>query len=482
MKNNAWTDADIRGVIAKAKTKKQSIWAKDPGAERGKGTLEFRASPEGNGRWYWRYTLADRSTTRIPLGTYGDRDGELTLREARQERDRKVALYIKPESRDVRAFEAEQVQVKREAKEGAARDKIAKLEADRDRLTLSVTRLLAEYVEHLEAAGKALSARDAGNMFTNHFNEAFPALAALPAIDLTPAHVVEVLRRLIEKGQKTTARKLRSYLRAAYGLAIGAVFDPNSKARLVKFDIKSNPVQPVKTIEGGSIAGERALNERELKAYISWLEGHESRHAKALLLILYLAGQRVSQVLRVRVADVDTAEQTILLEDAKGKRKIARKHLVPYGTRARALVDELLAAAAEQKREFLFVENLSGVTSKVSDASRVVTEASLAMTAKPKDFGFDKMQAFRMGDIRRTCETLLAGLGISKDIRAQLLSHGISGVQATNYDMHSYLDEKRAAINLWESRLAEIAAGNFKAPATAKSKVTALRKPERKKA
>ena len=62
-------------------------------------------------------------------------------------------------------------------------------------------------------------------------------------------------------------------------------------------------------------------------------------------------------------------------------------------------------------------------------------------------------EPFTLRDIRRTVETMLAGLGISKDTRVQLLSHGISGVQAAHYDRHAYTDEKRAALVAWEARL-----------------------------
>ena len=62
-------------------------------------------------------------------------------------------------------------------------------------------------------------------------------------------------------------------------------------------------------------------------------------------------------------------------------------------------------------------------------------------------------EAFDLRDIRRTVETMLAALAISKDIRAQLLSHGISGVQAAHYDRHTYTDEKRAALLAWERKL-----------------------------
>ncbi len=69
-------------------------------------------------------------------------------------------------------------------------------------------------------------------------------------------------------------------------------------------------------------------------------------------------------------------------------------------------------------------------------------------------------ESFDLRDIRRTCETMLAGMGISRDTRAQLLSHGLSGVQAMHYDKHSYTGEKRAALVAWEARLDEIRTGN----------------------
>jgi integrase len=64
-----------------------------------------------------------------------------------------------------------------------------------------------------------------------------------------------------------------------------------------------------------------------------------------------------------------------------------------------------------------------------------------------------KVKPFTARDLRRTCETRLAELGVSKDIRAQLLSHGISGVQAKHYDRWAYLPEKREALARWEAYL-----------------------------
>ena len=78
-----------------------------------------------------------------------------------------------------------------------------------------------------------------------------------------------------------------------------------------------------------------------------------------------------------------------------------------------------------------------------------VSEIAAAMGGEP----------FDLRDIRRTVETMLAGMGVSRDIRAQLLSHGISGVQAQHYDRHDYLKEKHAALLKWERHLNRIATG-----------------------
>ena len=68
-------------------------------------------------------------------------------------------------------------------------------------------------------------------------------------------------------------------------------------------------------------------------------------------------------------------------------------------------------------------------------------------------------QGFELRDLRRTCETMLAAMGVSKDIRAQLQSHGLSGVQQRHYNRHEYMLEKRAALEKWGRQLDRIATG-----------------------
>lgn len=60
---------------------------------------------------------------------------------------------------------------------------------------------------------------------------------------------------------------------------------------------------------------------------------------------------------------------------------------------------------------------------------------------------------FQLKRVRSGVETSLAAAGVSKEIRGQLQSHGLSGVQARHYDAHDYLREKLAALTTLEGLL-----------------------------
>ena len=49
---------------------------------------------------------------------------------------------------------------------------------------------------------------------------------------------------------------------------------------------------------------------------------------------------------------------------------------------------------------------------------------------------------------------------MSRDIRSQVQSHGLGGVQQRHYDRHEYFDEKRATLELLASHLDRLRAGD----------------------
>jgi hypothetical protein len=52
----------------------------------------------------------------------------------------------------------------------------------------------------------------------------------------------------------------------------------------------------------------------------------------------------------------------------------------------------------------------------------------------------------------------MAALQISQDVRAQLQSHGLGGVQARHYDRHDYFAEKKLAFQKWAKQLTKLCA------------------------
>ena len=85
---------------------------------------------------------------------------------------------------------------------------------------------------------------------------------------------------------------------------------------------------------------------------------------------------------------------------------------------------------------------------------------SLAVSRIGKALGGEG-DPFTASDIRRTVETRMASLGISKEIRAQVLSHGRQTEgQAKHYDKYSYLPEEAAALAKWEAHFEEVISGS----------------------
>lgn len=433
---------------------KQGKWRSDGGA-RGAGILLFRRSASGEILVYFRYTLPDGKRDTLAVGTY-DEEGEngLTLVEARGKAGELSRLY-QSGIRDLRAHLVAQQQAK-EDQEAAAQADIARQEQEaiaRERYTIK--NLCEDYCLFLEASGKGQSADQARSAFKVHINEAAPDVAALQAKDVTPHHVAAVVRKVMEKGKKRMAGVLRSYLSAAFNAARKAPFDAKLPSQLIAYGVEHNPVEVIATIAVNR--GQRVLSTGELKTYIGKLGDELSQ--KALRVALYAGGQRMAQLLRSRIADYEPRTKILRLWDGKGKRQSPREHLVPLGPVGAALIEELIARARQLEQSWAERENReprdgtlwifsSYGTKPLTDTTpgKYVAEVWKEMSCEP----------FDLRDIRRTVETILASLKVSKDVRSQLLSHGLSGVQDAHYDRFEYIDEKRAALVAWEKYLKKL--------------------------
>jgi len=454
------TANEVKKALREAKASGEDIYLTDAAKARGVGRLRLRARSTGQGLFYFRYVDSSGKQDSIAIGVY-DEDGRrgLSLKGARAKTGELSRLY-QGGQRDLRAFLEHQDAEGRATMESAAR---ARAEEERQARSGTFRALLNGYVTHLERQGKT-SAKDARNLFRKNILDvdAFPHLAEMKAREITPEDISAILARLIDRGAGRTAGKLRAYLRAAFAAALQARSDPTIHPDLHGLNLTANPaaVVPAKAFVQFNVALERTLSASELQAFLKAVTKLEDGLKKDLLRLgMLLGGQRFAQLVRAAPAQVDVDERTITLFDIKGARKQPRVHRLPLTDRAAVIVKPWLDRAigeADDDTEaapFIFTTNRK-VPIRVETVSGVVTDISAAMV-KAKT----ARAPFTLRDIRRTCETMLAGMGVSKDLRAQIQSHGLGGVQDRHYDRHAYMDEKRAALEAWDTRLREIEAG-----------------------
>lgn len=399
----------IKAAVEKARERQRDVWLADA-APKNTPRLALRARPSGHVLAYVRTTYGARRLA-IPLGAI---DGGLTLAEARDRVD----------------------EIKRELRSGADPRGLLRSQVVQQQAVGTFGELMDAYIAHL--AGRP-SAGDVRRIVANHVGA---RLAATPAAQVAPEALRDELARLVDAGKLRTAAKLRSYVRAAYALAMRARFDAALGQRFGTFRIDVNPAARLPAIASVR-ARDVTLSREELREYWQRLQQRPAGAARdAAIAALLLGGQRIAQVVRLRARDIDLDAGIALLRDPKGGGRRAlepRPHAVPIPDALRPLI-ELRLRAASGADAWLFSSDGRTAVRPESVAACIAAVRDEMVTAGRVRLPFEPR------DIRRTVETILAGLGVTRDTRAALLSHGLGGVQVQHYDRHAYMDEKRAAL------------------------------------
>ena len=272
------------------------------------------------------------------------------------------------------------------------------------------------------------------------------ALAKKSAAKVEKAELASIFREIIESGKKRTYQKLRSYILAAYNLAIDAGDDEMCDSRLVPFGVTQVPITKARKAGALSVGRRsRFLNEFEIKQVwreLLILDNPVSRFMQIKL----LTGQRTIQLLRVRREDIDFENKLMVLFDPKGRRQEPRRHVV-------ALNDDVWELVLTYLR---VPDSGNGLLFCFDDGREikqdVASNHAKRLSDKLLNAGIIKVK-FTLGDFRRTWETHLARLKVSKEIRGQIASHGISGVQDSHYNMFDYLEDKKEVSSMWASEI-----------------------------
>lgn len=417
--------------IADAKPGARDVWLSDDHGMRGTGRLLLRISRSGTRRFLFRYTK-DGVRRTIPLGPYShsSKEGHLTLKQAREVALHQATLYLTRSG-------------------SAAGDPVSEAKNKDVPTGPSLLALCRSYAEDLRRRQRS-SADNIAAEIERHI--APSKLAQVPARDVTAELVAAFLRELLDRGIETTAKRIRSVMYTAYEFALNAGLNPGVPADFPASSVTSNPVRNISSLSQYSQPRKRALSVAELRVFWRLVDeqcaANDTVDLRALKLAVLLGGQRGEQLMRVRVHDVDLEGATMLLLDPKGRRIHAREHRLPLMASALAEVQWLVQHARDAESALLFPSAKPTVAVTSGTVSKLVS----ALRKKMMSDG-TAINHFQFSDLRRTAGTRLAALGISKDLRAQLQSHGLGGIQARHYDQYEYMDEKRAALETWEAFL-----------------------------
>lgn len=388
------------------------------------GSLEARKLTTGT-MLYWRVTL-DGKTNRAAIGLYDSSAPPKSIHPTVKGYSVQAAVRAAEvlasshqaniESGGHRALVESQREARRQAE--AQKQEAAKY---------TLQNLLDSYCDYQKSIGRT-SYKDALSIFKLHISDAWPKIAAMPANQVTPEQVADMMRRLIGLGKGRTANKLRTYLSAAYGVAKAARTKPSIPVHFKGFRVGINPAAETVPDEASNRDDKNPLTAAELRTYWKAIKTLPGLRGAALRLHLLTGGQRIAQLVRLKTSDV--SDEAILLWDGKGRPgRGARPHTLP-------LVPAAVAALKVFNPQGVYALSTDGGVTHLAPTtlSRWAVKAAVAIP------DFDAKR------IRSGVETLLASSRIGNDIRGRLQSHGISGVQNRHYDGYEYLDEKLHAM------------------------------------
>jgi integrase len=242
--------------------------------------------------------------------------------------------------------------------------------------------------------------------------------------EITKRDVVELISAIDQRGSPNTANKTLKVVRTFMRWCVGRAILERSPAEGIPYPAKV-------------VTRDRVLNDRELVQILLAAQAMGGPYG-GIVELLALTGQRRQEVAAMTWAELDLPGQFWTLP--KSRTKNAKEHLVH-------LSNQSVAALKRACGQGPFVFSLSGTKpfQRFSHAKLQIDKVS-------------GVKGWRLHDLRRTCVSGMARLGVAPHVADKILNHQsgtISGVAAV-YQRHEFLAERRRAIELWGAHIGNI--------------------------
>lgn len=394
------TDGEIRRTLKRVEqTRKQETLVDGEGHGTGRLTLALKPMPTRVTADWMVQQWRDKKRLKKKIGSYPS----VTLAQAREIFQRDFAATIQ---------KGRSIKIAGDTRPGTIAD------------------LFEAYTKHLNRSGKS-SWKEA----EKGLNKIADVLGRhRPARDIEPDEIADVIRPIFERGKRSMADHVRSYIRSAYSWGMKSEHDYRSNSPR-RFHLVLNPAAGIPTEP--KTVGTRWLDEEEFVRLYRWLETPDTPvhppYTRAVR-ILMLTGQRVEEIARLHVDQWDSREKII----DWSKTKNGKPHAIPVPDIAAELINSIIP----NEHGWFFPSAM--------DPERPVSHGTLyAFMWRQREREVIPVVTNR--DLRRTWKTLSGQAGLSKEIRDRIQNHTLQDVSSKSYDRWNYMPEKRAAMKKWDT-------------------------------
>jgi integrase len=299
------------------------------------------------------------------------------------------------------------------------RDLAAEKRAARKRLTVDrVEDLLEAYITQHVSQNR--SARRTSQMLRREL----ASWSNRSIHEISKRDVIEVVAAVEQRGAPVAANKTLKAIKTFLRWCVGRAVLDHSPAEGIPLPTKQVP-------------RDRVLTDDELARVIITAREIGGPYG-GIVELLALTGQRREEAARCLWDEIDLQSQIWTLPNQRTKN--AKPHIVH-------LSDQAIAVLNRAKRQSSFVFSLTG--------ARPFQEFSFAKRKLDAESG---VSGWRLHDLRRTCVSGMAALGVAPHVADKILNHQsgtISGVAAV-YQRHQFLAERKEALERWGARVAQI--------------------------
>ena len=202
----------------------------------------------------------------------------------------------------------------------------------------------------------------------------------------------------------------------------------------------------------------RALTAEELGVFLKTAKKHIKQFGQdnyLAVLLLVCLGVRKSELCKAKWEEFDLDNAVWNLPATRTKTNVGFD--IPLAPQVIGWLNELKVRACGS--EYVFPSRRAG--KKPHMGSDTLNRAISKMFGKEvrqskhsKNMMGD-IEYFTVHDLRRTCRTLLAKLGVSSHVAERCLNHKLKGVEAI-YNQHDYFDERKEALEMLVNKIQQL--------------------------